>query len=180
MKLAIQTQNKPMVPRAIRGKAKDKHDRGALDAKEVKMNMDKLGVDSSKMIERGRAREREERGKKRARSLSARRSALSENDDVEMDEDISGMSKGKKKKAKKAESEKTKRDLSLARSHSRPRTPSAMGLRDENEVKVAAKLDREGRKGWMGAAGEGDNRKSVQKIKWMNTGKKRMGTHYCR
>jgi len=47
-------------------------------------------------------------------------------------------------------------------------------------LKVAQKLDREGRKAWKGAAGEGDQRKSAHLIKWMNTGKKRMGTHYCR
>ena len=55
-----------------------------------------------------------------------------------------------------------------------------MGLRDKESVKIAEKLDREGRKAWTGAAGEGDKRKSVHLVKWMNTGKKRMGTHYQR
>ena len=43
--------------------------------------------------------------------------------------------------------------------------------------KAAKKLERQGRKGWAGGAGEGDNRKTVHLVKWMNTGKKRMGTH---
>jgi len=47
-------------------------------------------------------------------------------------------------------------------------------------VKAARKLDKQGRKMWEGGAGEGDNRKAVHLIKWMNTGKKRNGTHYCR
>jgi len=181
MKLANQTQNKPMVPRAIRGRAKDKHDPGALDGKEIKKKMDQLGVDSSKMLERGRTME-QARGRKRERSLSRRRRhdrAQDDGDDVDM-EDISGMSKGKQKKAKKEKRDKEKRELSQARSHSRSREPSAMGLKDEAEAKVAAKLDKQGRKAWMGASGEGDKTKSVHLIKWCNTGKKRNGTHYCR
>jgi nucleolar GTP-binding protein len=179
MKHANQTQNKPMMPRAIRGKSKDKHDRGALDSAEIKKNMDKLGVDASKMLERGRAMEKE-RGRKRDRSLSRKR--LHDEDqpaDVDM-EDVSGMSKGQQKTVKKSKQDKEKRDLSLARSHSRPREPSAKGLKDEDHAKVAAKLDRDGRMGWKGGAGEGDNRKAVHLVKWCNTGKKRNGTHYQR
>lgn len=180
MKLANQTQNKPMVPRAIRGQTKDKHDRGVLDAKEIKKNMDRLGVDASLMIERGRAME-QERGRKRERSVSRRRAAAGgEDEDVDMEEEVSGMSKGKQKLVKKAKADKEKRELSLARSHSKPREPSVKGLRDEEEAKIAAKLEREGRMGWLGGAGEGDNRKAVHLVKWMNTGKKRNGTHYCR
>jgi hypothetical protein len=179
MKLANQTQNKPMVPRAIRGQPKDKHDRGVLDAKEIKKNMEKIGVDASLMIERGRTTE-QERGRKRDRSLSRRRAAASgEDEDVDMD-DVSVMSKGKQKQVKKAKADKEKRELSLARSHSKSREPSVKGLRDEEEAKIAAKLEREGRMGWLGGAGEGDNRKAVHLVKWMNTGKKRNGTHYCR
>jgi nucleolar GTP-binding protein len=175
MRLANKTQNKPMVPRAIRGRAKDKHDPGAFDAKEIKKKMDQLGVDSSKMLERGRSMA-EARGRKRERSLSRRHveSTKGGDDDVDM-ADISGMSKGQQKKVKKE-----KRSLSLARSHSRPREPSAMGLKDDAQVKVAEQLEKQGRKGWSGAAGEGDHTKSVHLVKWMNTGKKRMGTHYCR
>ena len=170
MKLANQTQNKPMVPRAIRGRAKDKHDPGALDGKEIKKKMDQLGVDTSKMLERGRTME-QARGRKRERSLSRRRrdGAEDDGDDVDM-EDISGMSKGKQKKAKKEKRDKEKRELSQARSHSRSREPSAMGLKDEAEAKVAAKLDKQGRKAWMGASGEGDKTKSVHLVKWMQYG----------
>lgn len=179
MKLANQTQNKPMVPRAIRGQPKDKHDRGVLDAKEIKKNMDRIGVDASLMIERGRTKE-QERGRKRDRSLSRPRDASSDDEDIVMDEDISGMSKGKQKQIKKAKSDKAKRESSLARSHSKSREPSVKGLKDEDEAKIAAKLERDGRHGWLGGAGEGDNRKAVHLVKWMNTGKKRNGTHYCR
>jgi hypothetical protein len=45
--------------------------------------MDKLGVDASKMIERGRARDKEERGRKRERSLSRRRLGDKEENAVE-------------------------------------------------------------------------------------------------
>lgn len=170
------TQNKPMAPRAIRGRAKDKHDAGALDEDEIKKRMDKYGIDSSKMIERGRTMER---GRKRERSLSRKR----ERDDSDNDEDMeeaSGMSKGQIKKAKKSKAEAQRREESLARSHSRPRKPLEVGLKDDNAAKIAKKLDKEGRKAWMGGSGEGDKRKSVHLVKWMNTGKKRNGTHYCR
>jgi len=170
MKLANQTQNKPMVPRAIRGRAKDKHDPGAFDGKEIKKKMDQLGVDSSKMLERGRSMD-DARGRKRERSLRRRhRVAIEGSEDVEMEEDVSGMSKGRQKKAKKQKKDKEKRSLSLARSHSRPREPSAMGLKDEAHAKIASKLDKQGRNAWVGAAGEGDHTKSVHLVKWMNTG----------
>jgi hypothetical protein len=70
--------------------------------------------------------------------------------------------------------------LSRARSHPRPREPSEMGLKDEKSVKMAKKLDLQGRKNWLGGAGEGDNTKQVHLVKWCNTGKKRNGTHYQR
>ena len=181
-KLANQTQNKPMTPHAIRGKGKDKHDRGALDGEEIRATMESLGVDASKMLERGRAMERE-RGRKRERSLSRlrRRGDEGEAEDMEMEDvDASGMSKKQLKKRKKEVSGKEQRELSRTRSHSRPREPSQMGLKDEKSVKIVEKLERKGRKNWTGAAGEGDNRKSVHLVKWCNTGKKRMGTHYQR
>lgn len=180
MRLANKTQNKPMVPRAIRGKAKDKHDPGALDGRMIKKKMDLLGVDSSKMLERGRSME-QGRERKRERSLSRRHKEATEGDgdDVDM-EDISGMSKGRLKKIKKEKDDKEKRSLSRARSHSRPREPSEMGLKDEAQAQIADKLRKQGRNGWVGAAGEGDHTKSVHLVKWMNTGKKRNGTHYCR
>jgi nucleolar GTP-binding protein len=180
MKAANQSNNKPVVPHAIRGKMKDKHDVGVLNANKIKEKMDAVGVDTTLMLERGRKME-EERGRKRERSISRRR--IVERDDasdVEMEDDVTTLSKGKQKQIKKLKSEKGKRDLSLARSHSRPREPSAVGLKDDDAAKVAAKLEREGRMKWLGGAGEGDNRKAVHLVKWMNTGKKRNGTHYCR
>lgn len=181
MRLANQTQNKPMVPRAIRGKSKDKYDVGALDARSIRAKLENIGVDPSYLIERGRAMERD-RSRKRERSLSQRRQQDSSvNDDADM-EDVTFSSKGAQKKAKKTRADSEKLELSLARSHSRPaREPSAKGLKDMAQEEVATKLERLGRrKGWEGAAGEGDNRKSVHLVKWCNTGKKRMGTHYCR
>lgn len=166
-KLSTQTQNKPMVPLAVRGKAKDKHNQGVLNEDNIKERFESYGMDATKMIERGRSMER---GRKRDRSLSR---APAE-DEHAMDVDVD------RKKTKKEKNEEMRRSVSRARSHSRPRTPSQMGLRDEAEVKIAAKLDRQGRKYWKGGAGEGDQRKSVHLVKWMNTGKKRMGTHYQR
>lgn len=174
MSRANKSENKPVVPRTVRGRVKDKHDRGARDKDTIKSKMDNLGVDSSKMIERGRALDRE-RGRKRERSRAR--------NDTEMDdsamEDVP-TSKTQAKKQKRAKSEAARREASVTRGHSRPRDPSQMGLHSEDAVKAARKLEKQGRKMWEGAAGEGDNRKSVHLVKWMNTGKKRMGTHYCR
>jgi nucleolar GTP-binding protein len=180
MKNANQSNNKPVIPHAVRGQMKDKHDRGMLTAPEIKKKMDNLGVDASLLLERGRAKDTEERGRKRERSLSRRRAANDGQEDVEMEDDISVMSKGKQKDIKKLKAGERARDLSVARSHSKPREPSAMGLKDDAAVKIANKLDRDGRNNWIGGAGEGDNRKAVHLVKWMNTGKKRNGTHYCR
>jgi len=55
-----------------------------------------------------------------------------------------------------------------------------MGLRDDDMVKVAKKVEKQGQVRWHGGSGEGDQRKAVHLVKWMNTGKKRNGTHYCR
>ena len=180
MKAANQSNNKPVIPHAIRGKMKDKHDVGALNATKIKEKMDAVGVDTSLMLERGRKME-QERGRKRERSLSQRRGkGMDDTSDVEMEDNVSDLSKGQQKQIKKVKAEKQKRDLSQARSHSKPREPSAVGLKDDDAAKVAAKLEREGRLKWLGGAGEGDNRKAVHLVKWMNTGKKRNGTHYCR
>ena len=174
-KISVQTQNKPMMPRAVRGKGKE------LDVNNIKKTMDDIGVDASKMIERGRAREREDRSRKRERSLTKRRlGGDAEMEDVEMEEDYSGMSKSRAKKAKKESADRERQAISDARSHSRAPDPKKKGLKDKETAKIAEKLEREGRKAWAGASGEGDHRKSVHLVKWMNTGKKRMGTHYCR
>lgn len=181
MKQANQTQNRPMRPHAIRGKVRDKHDAGTLNENKIKETMDKLGVDSTKMLERGRSMEKE-RGRKRERSLVSklrREAGDASNDDIVM-EDVGNMTKKQEKRAKRAKADSEKRSVSRARSHSKPRTASQMGLKDDKDLQIAKKLERSGRKNWTGAAGEGDNRKSVHLVKWMNTGKKRMGTHYCR
>ena len=163
------SDNKPTMPRAIRGRAKDRHDRGALDADEIKKKMDGYGVDTSAMIERGRKRER---------SVDRRRTrTVSEERFNEESMDVDGLSKGQIKRQKKDEKEARKRESSLARSHSRPREPSQMGLKDKEAENVAKKLDKQGRRSWAGFSGEGDQRKTVHLVKWMNTGKKRMGTH---
>lgn len=138
--------------------------------------MGKLGVDVSKMVERGRTLDRE-RGRKRERS-SSRAETSEVLDDVDME--MTDLSRTQAKKKKREKSEAAKREASVTRGHSRPRDPSQVGLGTEDAVKAAKKLERQGRKGWAGGAGEGDNRKAVHLVKWMNTGKKRNGTHYCR
>eukprot|EP00978_Attheya_sp_CCMP212_P035355 scaffold153398_cov24-Attheya_sp.AAC.1 len=42
--------NKPVVPRSARGRGKDKHDRGALNADAIKKKMDGYGVETSFML----------------------------------------------------------------------------------------------------------------------------------
>jgi len=169
-------QNKPVVPRHVRGRAKDKHQPGALDSNEIRKKMDKYGVDTSKMLERGRKRER---------SIDRRREKDRDNmvDDVSMaqvNDEGEGLSKSQQKKIKRERSESRKREESLARSHSKPRTPSQRGLKDEAAVKLANKKERDGGKSWHGMSGEGDRRQSVHLVQWCNTGKKRMGTTYQR
>lgn len=168
------SENKPVVPRTMRGRTKDMHQPGDRDKDVIKAKMDRLGVDTSKMLERGRSMDRES-GRKRGRSRVRRSDRDAEDSDDEM-EDVS-MSKTQAKKKKRSKSEAAKREASVSRGHSKPRDPSQVGLHSESAVKAAKKLDRQARKGWSGGAGEGDNRKSVHLVKWMNTGKKRMGTH---
>jgi len=167
------SENKPVVPRTVRGRTTDKHQPGDRTKDVIKAKMDKLGVDTSKMIKRGRSLDRE-RGRKRERSIKRTARDAKESDD-EM-EDVT-LSKTQAKKKRRSKSEAAKREASVTRGHSKPRDPSQVGLYSEAAVKAAKKLERQGRKGWMGASGEGDNRKSEHLIKWMNTGKKRMGTH---
>jgi len=167
------SENKPVVPRTVRGRTKDIHQPGDRNKDVVKEKMDKLGVDAGKMIERGRIKDRE-RGRKRERSIRRTARETGESDDEMVD---TTLSKTQAKKKKRSKSEAAKREASITRGHSKPRDPSQVGLYSEAAVKAAKKLERQGRKGWMGASGEGDNRKSEHLIKWMNTGKKRMGTH---
>jgi len=169
--------HKTTMPRHVRGRMKDRHDRGALNKDEIKEKMDSYGIDTSDMLERGK--------RKRGRSLTRRRKLNSEgsdddkmNDDADVEMNDSALSKTQAKRQKKEKKDAKKRSESVARSHSRPREPSAVGLKDEAASRVAQKKERkEGHRKWYGAAGEGDQRKSVHLVKWMNTGKKRMGTH---
>jgi len=177
-RLSTKTQNKPMKPLAIRGKM------GALETTKIKEKLDDLGVDSSKMLERGRSREREERGRKRERSLSRKQeekrvSTVSTDEDGDMEMD--GGLESPTKKTKRELNKERHRELSEARSHSKPRThPKGMNKDDKDAIAKVAKLERRGQTSWTGGAGEGDNRKSVHLLKWCNTGKKRNGTHYQR
>jgi len=91
-----------------------------------------------------------------------------------------GLSKGAIKRQKKKREQSVKHEKSLARSHSRPREPSQMGLKDDAMAKVARKVEKNGQRQWFGGSGEGDQRKSVHLVKCeINTRKKRNGTHYC-
>ena len=169
MSFVNKSENKPMMPRAIRGKVKDKHDRGALDRETIKKKMDGFGVDTTEMLER----------RKRDRSVfRGFLKALPGGSDDEMEKmDTDGLTPGKLKRQKKEKSVNFKREVSRARSHTRPREPSQVGLKDEEAVDVAKKMDKRGRRNWEGLSGEGDQRQSVHLVKWMNTGKKRNGTH---
>jgi len=166
MSHANKSNNKPIMPRAIRGQKKDKHDHGMLEPSEIRKRMKEYGVDTEKMIERGR---------KRRYSVDRHFSRDHfENGANDMDGD-NIYDSGRKIQSKKQK--KDVRESSLARSHSRPRNLSQVGLRDAFAERIAKKLDKVGKKTWEGLSGEGDQRKSVHLVKWMNTGKKRMGTH---
>jgi len=163
--------NHPMMPRQTRGRSRDKHSPADRDPVKIEAHMKKYGLDATQMIERGRKRER---------SVETRRRRPTEDEEItdaqneEMDVDVS---KGEIKRRKKEEKQK-KRDASLVRmGHSRPRDPSSMGLKDKEAMRASKKAEKLGRGQWAGMAGEGDQRKSVHLVKWMNTGKKRNGTH---
>ncbi|EJK62794.1 hypothetical protein THAOC_16579 [Thalassiosira oceanica] len=177
-------RNRPALPRAIRGRQKDVHDKDAkLNADAIGRRMEKVGVDASAMLERGRKRERDSaRGRRRGDvEMDDAEDRRGGDEDAEMEDgNVRSRSKGAVKRARKEKKESAKREASLARSHSRPRDPSAAGLRDSEMVKDAAKVERKGQRKWFGGSGEGDQRKAVHLVKWMNTGKKRNGTHYCR
>ena len=158
------------MPRQVRGRKKDKHDRAKLDPANIEKHLDSVGVETKGILARGRKRDRS-RGAK-AKSDGG--------DDMDTEVDTTGMSKGAVKKLKKERADSTKREQSLARSHSKPRSPSQVGLRDEEMKQKATKKDMAAKRSWAGFSGEGDHRKTVHLVKWMNTGKKRNGTHYCR
>ena len=162
------SQNKPVMPREVRGRSKDKHDLGTRDASVISKAMDKFGIDASKLIERGRKRERS------VDSNGRRRRETAADDDMFQDDfGNESISKGQAKKLKKERDGSRKREASLARSHSRPRSPSQLGLKNEEAAMAAKKKEKLGRTSWQGMAGEGDHRKNVSLVKWMNTGKRR-------
>jgi nucleolar GTP-binding protein len=96
--------------------------------------------------------------------------------------DVDGVSKGQLKRQKKEKVESKRREASMTRSHTKAVVPSQKGLRDETASRITQRLEKIGRMSWSGsrASGEGDQRKTVHLVKWYNTGKKRMGTHYQR
>jgi len=142
--------NHPKMPRSIRGKSKDKHDPGVLTADEIKKKMEDVGVDATLMIEnRATAKKRTQRSFSNSQKLLG--------NSMEVDDD-DGVSPSKRRKLL-------------------VKTPNQLGLKDEKEMKLASKEEKLAQKQWMGMAGEGDRRQSVHLVKWMNTGKKRMGTH---
>merc|ERR1712003_181587 len=49
------SENKPVVPRTMRGRTNDIHQPGDRNKDVIKEKMDRLGVDATKMIERGRS-----------------------------------------------------------------------------------------------------------------------------
>jgi nucleolar GTP-binding protein len=174
------SQNRPIQPRIIRNRPKDRmHDVDKLSADQIRKDLDdKFGIDTTDMIQ-NRATTR---GRKRTR-----RDDDDDDDDDDMSEDaMMELSKTQAKKKKKQKQESKRRTVSLARSHDQPKDADAptfnIGLKDETAARIAKKLDQRGKKSWASSrqGGEGDQRKSVHLVKWMNTGKKRQGTHYCR
>lgn len=174
---------------------KDCHDDSAkLKASAIEKRLAKVGVDATQMLERGRKRERDDPREKRRQSRATQ--TVEDGDDAEKmevddetanikggseeDEHHRGQSKGAAKRQRKERDESVRREQSLARSHSRPRTFSEMGLRDSTMAKVAKLAEKKGQKKWFGRSGEGDHTKAVHLIKWCNTGKKRNGMHYQR
>ena len=159
-------KNTSVLPRSVRLRKKDKHDKSALDKGNVRSHLEGLGVDADGIVERGR-----ERGRKRSR-----RDGDEEIMDVEP-VDTSGMSNKELKRHKREEKSRERRSVSVARSHSKVREPSQVGLRDDDMKKIATKKDMLSKRRFEGMSGEGDQRKTVHLVKWMNTGKKRNGTH---
>jgi len=177
-------RNRPAMPREIRGRIKDCHDDGAkLKASAIEKRMSKVGVDASQMLERGRQKERDAPREKRRRARDGKDADMEDAGPAGAEEDTEdgrGKSKGAIKRQRKEREQSVRREKSQARSHSRPREPSEMGLKDEDMAKVAKKVEKQGQNRWFGAGGEGDHTKAVHLVKWMNTGKKRNGTNYCR
>lgn len=178
---AKRSHNKPVVPRTVRGRAKDVNDQGVLDAKEIRKTMGMYGVNADAMITRGLNINRKKNQNKRGRSATHRDTRSTTRDD-----ESNVLFETKRHKMNENDqntSNAQSRNLTTRGSHSRTistvREPSQMGLRNEAAMRVTTKLDREGKRSWAlgGKSGEGDRRESAHLIKWMNSGKKRLGTH---
>jgi len=161
-----------ILPRSARGRRKDMHQEGELS--KMKQNLEDAGVDTSHMDD-------SKRFVKRGRKRTRRGEDLDDSDDEMGSSEMEGKSAGAVKKAKKAKKDERKREESIARSHSNaPKAPTEKGLKDEEMEKKAEKAFKVSKRRFQGLSGEGDQRKSVHLVKWMNTGKKRNGTHYQR
>ena len=144
------------------------------------------------MLDHGRQRERDEPHTKRRASHAA----ACESGDAEMDDVSSGDDNGEDtikvdgggegghsqssdalKQQKKSSVESTRREASLAQSHSRPHTPSQMGLKDDSMAKIKKEAEKRDQRKWFSGSGEGDH---TTRLSRMNIGKKRNDTHYCR
>lgn len=116
-----------------------------------------------------------------------KRSRRDDDDDDSMDDQDMDISKTQAKKQKKQKIQSKRKEVSKLRSHDELQkeglTDKQASLKDETAQRIAKKMDQLGKKSsWakVRAGGEGDQRQTVHLVKWMNTGKKRNGTHYCR
>ena len=189
-------QNTPRTPHAIKGKRKYMHDRGDLDEDNIKRRMGRLGVNPTAMLERGHTSWEAERGRKRDKSRAHR-----EEGKVDMDGTITAVvsasegevtttaltsiaSKARRKNIARSGSKSAKSAyIVISRSHSRPRYPSSKGLRDGSQAAVAEKKVRKGLNKAVAISGrssEGNHTQSVHLVRYMDTGKNKNCTHYCR
>jgi nucleolar GTP-binding protein len=177
------THNKPSMPRNVKGRAKDMHNKGSLNAKEIFKTMKGYGVDAGSMIERGLEVTRKKN--KRGRSLASdTTNSLFGVTPMEIAQDNNSNIQDKKRQ-KKINKNKSSDLVSRAHSQSRSRSVSNAKVSSEKVLEedsishTTRKLERKAKKTWSvdGKSGESDRRASVHLVKWMNTGKKRMGTH---
>jgi len=167
------SQNRPILPRAIRNRRRDKHDEGKFHVDNIQKHMDQThGVDTSAMIQN-----RAVVGTKRSR----------DDDDDSMDDNVDNdISKTQAKKQKKQKRQTKRKEVSDLRAHDALQkeglTDKQSSLKDETAQRIAKRMDQLGKKPWakVRSSGEGDQRQTEHLIRWMNTGKKRNGTHYCR
>lgn len=175
--------NKPSMPRSVKGRSRNILNKSSLDANEILETMKRYGVDAKSMIDRGLESHR--RKNKRMRSFTydfTRDNSGTNSVDVSQENDLKFK---RRKRQKKINELKSIDDFSTSTFH-RPSgtdsnfTPSVeKGIQGNSIFHATQKLERKGRKTWVvnGKSGEGDRRATVHLVKWMNTGKKRIGTH---